>query len=91
MKSVYKEYTNGEVTIVWQNALCTHSARCFRGLPAVFDPRARPWITPDGTALADIVRQVEQCPSGALTWYRTADGRPPHLGAPVVDDAAPSA
>ena len=29
-------YTNGEVTIVWKPALCTHSRRCWTGLPDVF-------------------------------------------------------
>ena len=32
MKSVTKEYTNGEVTIVWKNELCQHSTKCWKGL-----------------------------------------------------------
>ena len=47
MKELTKEYTNGEVTIVWQNKLCTHSANCVRGLPKVFNARENPWIKPE--------------------------------------------
>ena len=47
MKELTKEYTNGEVTIVWQNKLCTHSANCVRGLPEVFNARENPWIKPE--------------------------------------------
>jgi uncharacterized Fe-S cluster protein YjdI len=62
-----KFYSNGEVTIHWQPALCKHTAICFRGLPQVFDPRKRPWITPEGASTEEIVRQVKACPSGALS------------------------
>jgi uncharacterized Fe-S cluster protein YjdI len=67
MKPITKRYTNGEVTVVWQPHLCIHSGICFRGLPAVFDPRRRPWVMPENAASAAIVAQVGRCPSGALS------------------------
>ncbi|MBK6641303.1 MAG: (4Fe-4S)-binding protein [Bacteroidia bacterium] len=67
MKEITKRYNNGEVTVVWQPHLCIHSAICFRGLPEVFDPRKRPWITPEGSTTEQIVAQVSKCPSGALS------------------------
>jgi uncharacterized Fe-S cluster protein YjdI len=67
MKSVTKKYTNGDVTIVWQNEKCIHSGICFRGLPNVFDPRRRPWITPEGVSSETIIEQVKKCPSRALS------------------------
>jgi uncharacterized Fe-S cluster protein YjdI len=69
MRSVTKEYTNGEVTIVWKNSLCVHSGNCFRGLQAVFDPRKQPWIIPEGATTEEIIEQVKKCPSGALSCY----------------------
>ena len=66
-KQITKKYTNGEVTVVWQPHLCIHSAICFKGLPTVFDPRKRPWITPEGGNTEAIVAQVKECPSGALS------------------------
>ena len=68
-----KEYTNGEVTIVWQAEKCIHSANCVKGLPEVFDPKQRPWISPDGAATERIIAQVDRCPSGALTYYVNND------------------
>jgi len=69
IRKITKKYTNGEVTIVWQPHLCIHSAICFHGLPAVFDPRVRPWIRPEGSDTQTIIDQVNQCPSGALSHF----------------------
>ena len=66
---INKEYSNGEVTIVWKASLCTHSANCARGLASVFKPREKPWVDPHGATTDAIVTQVKQCPSGALTAY----------------------
>ncbi len=76
MKEIVKRYSNGEVTVVWKPSACVHSARCFRGLPEVFDPRARPWVSIGGAATEAIVRQVDQCPSGALSYVRATDDQP---------------
>jgi uncharacterized Fe-S cluster protein YjdI len=65
--NITKKYSNGEVTIVWQSALCAHSGICARGLPQVFDPRKQPWIAPENATSEQIVAQVKRCPSGALT------------------------
>lgn len=73
MKEVTKEYTNGEVTIVWKNGLCTHSANCVKGLPSVFKPRESPWINPENATSEAIIEQVKKCPSGALTFYINKD------------------
>lgn len=62
-----KRYSNGEITVLWEAAKCMHSGVCTRGLPAVFDPQKKPWIT-IGAATSDaIVAQVARCPSGALS------------------------
>ena len=65
-------YSNGEVTIVWKKDLCTHSTRCWKGLRTVFKPGERPWIDPKGATTEEIIAQVKQCPSGALS-TRMAD------------------
>ena len=63
------EYSNGEVTIVWKTELCAHSGICARGLANVFKPKERPWIDANGATSDEIVAQVKQCPSGALSFY----------------------
>lgn len=69
MKEITKHYTNGEVTIVWKPGMCTHSRKCFTGLPDVFHPQTLPWITPEGSNTEKIVEQVKKCPSGALSYF----------------------
>jgi uncharacterized Fe-S cluster protein YjdI len=71
VKDITKRYNNGEVTVVWKPNLCIHSAVCIQGLPQVFDPRKRPWVTASAATGDELVKQVEQCPSGALSIERT--------------------
>jgi uncharacterized Fe-S cluster protein YjdI len=70
-----KRYSNGDITVTWQPALCSHSGVCARGLPAVFSPRRRPWIELQHADSQTITAQVDRCPSGALTWTRDQDGQ----------------
>lgn len=72
-RKITKKYSNGEVTIVWQPHLCVHSTICFRGLPNVFDPRKRPWITPEHAESDAIMKQIDACPSGALTYLKEGE------------------
>lgn len=71
-QSIFK-YSNGEVTIVWQPHLCIHSGNCFRGLPEVFKPKQKPWITPEDSTTKKIIAQVKKCPSGALSYFMNED------------------
>lgn len=64
-----KEYSNGEVTIVWEADKCIHSGICVKGLPNVFRPKVRPWVRISGASKEELVNQVKQCPSGALSYY----------------------
>lgn len=70
LKSIKKKYSNGDVTIIWNPGLCVHSTNCWKkhgGLPEVFDPSKRPWITPEGVDSELIKKHVAACPSGALS------------------------
>lgn len=64
-----KEYSNGEVTIVWQSGKCTHSANCVKNNPDVFKPKEKPWILATNSNTGKIIETVNKCPSGALTYY----------------------
>jgi len=64
-----KNYTNNEVTIVWEPEKCIHSAICVKGLPDVFKPKEKPWIKMDAASTEALINQVKSCPSGALSFY----------------------
>ena len=72
-KNIVKEYTNGEVTVVWKPDMCIHSAICAKGLPGVFDPKARPWVNTDGADSETIMAQIDKCPSGALSYFKNGE------------------
>ncbi|MCP9770458.1 (4Fe-4S)-binding protein [Lacihabitans sp. LS3-19] len=67
INNLKKEYTNGEITVVWESGKCIHSGKCARGLPQVFQPKEKPWIKIDGATSAEIIEVVSKCPSGALS------------------------
>ncbi len=73
-RKIVKEYTNGEITVVWQPDECIHSSVCFRKLPKVFKPNERPWVKINEESTEKIIETVEACPTDALTWrYNNGD------------------
>lgn len=63
-----KEYTNGEITIIWQPDKCTHAAICAKTLPHVYKPHERPWIQCQNATTKELCDQIQKCPSGALSF-----------------------
>ncbi len=62
-----KEYSNGEITVVWQSGKCIHSGNCVRNLSLVFQPKEQPWIKMENATTGEIIAAVCICPSGALS------------------------
>ncbi|UBM57684.1 (4Fe-4S)-binding protein [Marinilongibacter aquaticus] len=62
-----KEYSNGEISILWKAEKCIHSGVCVRTLPEVYNPKARPWIKIENASSEELKEQVALCPSGALS------------------------
>lgn len=66
-----KVYEGGGIAVEWEPSLCIHSAHCVASLPAVFDPKRRPWVDATAAEADAIERVVAGCPSGALRSRRT--------------------
>jgi uncharacterized Fe-S cluster protein YjdI len=67
------KYKNNDITIVWNPDNCIHSTLCWKGengLLDVFNPSKRPWINPNGAATDKIIERINQCPSGALSYFK---------------------
>lgn len=73
MSESQKAFSNGEITVIWKPGACRHSGNCIQGLGEVFNVSARPWINIGGAPTARIIQQVEQCPSGALSYVRNTN------------------
>lgn len=71
-----KEYTNGELTVIWKPELCMHTGICVRMLPNVYHPNERPWVQAQNATTEELIHQINQCPSGALS-YRFNDADKP--------------
>lgn len=63
-----KEYEKGPMTVIWDMPKCIHSEKCWRGLGEVFRRNERPWIYLEGADQETIKNQIDQCPSGALSY-----------------------
>jgi uncharacterized Fe-S cluster protein YjdI len=68
-----KEYTNDEIIVCWEPEKCIHSRNCVKGLPEVFDRSMRPWINMSGAASEEIMKVIDRCPSGALSYRKVGD------------------
>ena len=68
-------YDGEGIRVEWYASRCVHSAACIKALPAVFDPRRRPWVDVERAHADAIAEAVERCPTGALH-YRRLDGGP---------------
>lgn len=69
-KNITKEYPNQDITVVWKSGLCCHAAKCVQTNPEVFRPTEKPWIVVDNKESEHIIKAVNLCPSGALTYYK---------------------
>lgn len=68
-----RNYSNGEITVHWRPEKCTHAAKCVTTLPGVFNFRNRPWVCIEGASTEEIIKTVDLCPSGALTYTRNKE------------------
>lgn len=62
------EYNNGDITVIWMPKKCIHAGICVKMLPQVYDPKGRPWIKAENATVQELKNQIENCPSGALTY-----------------------
>lgn len=67
-RDIVKEYKKGDFTIVWKPAKCIHSEVCVKRLPEVYRPKEKPWIQPEHAGVEALKAQINDCPSGALSY-----------------------
>ncbi len=61
-----REYSGREAVVTHDGKRRMHAAACVPGLPSVFDPNAKPWISSDAAPGAKLAELVARCPTGAL-------------------------
>lgn len=89
-----KLYTGRLADVSFDRDVCQHAGECVRGMPEVFDVRARPWINADVAgdpeAVDLLVEVVGRCPTGALRMERPAPKRVDEAGLEVTHNPGKS-
>ena len=67
-REIIKEYVNGDLIVIWKPKKCIHAAECVKRLPEVYNPDEKPWIKAENANIEDLKKQIQACPSGALTY-----------------------
>lgn len=63
-----KAYKNDDIIVYWRPDQCSHDTNCFMSLPKAFNPNKRPWVDLDGAKAEEIIKIINQCPSGSLKY-----------------------
>jgi uncharacterized Fe-S cluster protein YjdI/CDGSH-type Zn-finger protein len=87
---VERVYRNDQIAVYWEPKLCIHAGYCFRGLPEVFKPESRPWISVDAATAEKIAKVVMTCPTGALHFERLDGGSQEPQPAETTIDVRPN-
>ena len=67
------EYSNDEIVVRWEPEKCQHARECVKGLPNVFDSSKKPWIDIDSATSEEIMKVIDRCPSGALSYRKVVE------------------
>lgn len=59
-----KEFSNGEITVIWNKEKCIHDGICVQNLSTVFQPDQEPNLK--GAPTKRIIETVAKCTTGAL-------------------------
>lgn len=70
-----REYEGEGIVVRYDPLRCIHAAECVKGVPAVFDPKRRPWVDASAGKAEEIAAVIARCPSGALQFERTDGGQ----------------
>jgi len=68
-----KTYSNQDITVIWKPDICIHSTKCWKASLAIFNPQRRPWIDMNGGSTEEIIKIVDNCPSGALSYEKNVN------------------
>ena len=70
-----RDYPNNSRSLIIHDnrSVCAQSGNCVKHAKSIFVPGSEPWIKPTGEIPGKVIKAVEKCPSGALSY--TFDGK----------------
>jgi len=87
IREIIKKYANDELEVSWKPATCVHSKQCWKELIQVFNPQNRPWINMEGATTERIKKQVDACPSGAISYKHKTQSKNKIMGSKIKINA----
>jgi CDGSH-type Zn-finger protein len=63
-----RSYQGAHLTIHDNRRICSHAEHCTRCSPQVFRRDKVPWIDPDGEEPGKVIKTINMCPSGSLSY-----------------------
>ena len=79
-----ENYLGEKITIHDNRGICAHAGYCTDGLASVFHLKEEPWIYPDSAGADEIIKTIQKCPSGALSYTVDDIDRIDHNGEPTI-------
>ena len=68
-KEIIQTYEGREIRVNFNRSICAGSGNCVKGLSSVFKSgEGSNWIFPDEDSNENIIKTIESCPSGALSF-----------------------
>ncbi|MFI5236810.1 MAG: (4Fe-4S)-binding protein [Ignavibacteriales bacterium] len=67
------KYPNKDITVIWKPDVCIHSSKCWKASLAIFNPQRKSWIDMSAGSTEEIIKIVNNCPSGALSFKRKTE------------------
>ena len=68
-EEILQVYEGKEITVNFNRSICAGAANCVHDLPSVFaSDNSTNWIYPDNDTNDKIIKTVNSCPSGALSY-----------------------
>lgn len=74
MSGGVRQYEGNNIRVTYDFGRCIHARECVHGLPEVFDPDQKPWISADSASADRVAEVVRRCPTGALQYERKDGG-----------------
>ena len=68
-RELLQKYEGKEITIYFNRSICAGAGACVKGLPSVFSTgNSTNWIKPNANSIDNIIKTINSCPSGALSY-----------------------
>ena len=68
-EEIIQNYKGKEISIIFNRSICAGAGECVRNLPTVFKSgSSSEWIYPDNDKNENIIKTINGCPSGALSY-----------------------